>query len=417
MRLNYIHACTMGLAMTLATHNYVNAEVTFKKNTSQSTQETTRYDVDGNTASKPQLAELFNIADRATCPDNPSDEGCYTHANPSNIKIKKNETYITVQPLNGDVDTIHYKIPGLLTESGLTFKRTTKDTFKVEFTPLTARDISDLFDAWDLQHKDQCDNTGVNNYHQTKQEQYIEANCQTKPSSRNKYTKIDYSHPAVKKLLAKEILPGAYKTKKVGKKTIVTLNKRTPTRLFLSELENMCERLDMNCHALLNVMYFETGGTYDPQKKNPVGSATGLIQFIQDTAKDLGTTTTKLRAMSALEQLEYVELYFKEKRDAIQDARRTCDYRKPKDIALAVFYPGAVGRPDDFIIGQKQRYQTKKVKKGKKEITIQTNKPLLPIIARYKQGAYRQNAGLDKNKDGKITAIEYVSPSLTRGGF
>ncbi len=408
MKLNYFHTSLIGLAMTLATHSYVNGEVQFSRSTTQN--EVTKYNVTGSTPSKSQLAELFNVADQATCPDNPSDEGCYSHTNAKNITIKKNATYITVKPLNGEnIDTIHYKIPGLRTESGLTFKKTKPNTFKVEYTPLTARDISDLFDAWDLTKGNHCENTGVNNYHQDNASQYIEANCTAKKQSTKDYTQINYKHPAVQKLLAKVTLPGAYKTKKVHGKVKVITDKRTPVRTFLHNLEDMCGRLDMNCHGLLNVMYFETGGTYDPQKKNPVGSATGLIQFIKETAQDLGTSTKALRLMSANEQLKYVEAYFNEQRDNIKDANRKCNYQNPLDIALAVFYPGAVGRTKNYVIGEKQHFKTIKSKKGKPV--------LIPQITRYRAKAYKQNAGLDKNKDGKITASEYALPSLTRGGF
>ena len=114
---------------------------------------------------------------------------------------------------------------------------------------------------------DLCQNTGINNYREIDGINYLVARCEPTAPSKRSYTKIDRNHPAVKELLAQKILPGEYKTKKIKGKVIVTRDKRTPVKKFLNALENACERLDMHCHGLLNVMYFETGGTFDPRKK------------------------------------------------------------------------------------------------------------------------------------------------------
>ena len=62
--------------------------------------------------------------------------------------------------------------------------------------------------------------------------------------------------------------------------------------------------LDINPNHLMAAMAFETGGTFSPSKKNAAGSgATGLIQFMPSTARDLDTTVEALAAMSAEAQL------------------------------------------------------------------------------------------------------------------
>ncbi len=150
---------------------------------------------------------------------------------------------------------------------------------------------------------------------------------------------------------------------------------------FLQNLEKMCEDLDMDCMGLLSIMDYETAGTFSPRIKNPRGTATGLIQFTSATARDLGTSTKELRSMTQNEQLEYVRKYFEQHQDK-------ADYSNPRDIALSVFYPKAVGKSENFTI----------TRKGKR--------------------AYWQNRGLDRHpKDGKITAKEYVQPALRRGYF
>ena len=128
-------------------------------------------------------------------------------------------------------------------------------------------------------------------------------------------------------------------------------------------------------------MGFETGGTFDPSVKNQAGSgATGLIQFMDSTAKGLGTTTDKLAGMSRSEQLVYVDKYFSGK--GIEGGSLS-------DIYMAVLFPAAVGKPDDFVLF------------GKGAMSGYTGK------------AYKQNKGLDKNNDGSITKAE-ASESVSR---
>ncbi|PWN66519.1 peptidoglycan recognition protein family protein [Chryseobacterium oncorhynchi] len=62
---------------------------------------------------------------------------------------------------------------------------------------------------------------------------------------------------------------------------------------------------------LMVIMYFETAKTFSPSKQNSRGF-TGLIQFGTDAASDVGTTTDKLKKMSAVEQLNYVKKYFEQ---------------------------------------------------------------------------------------------------------
>lgn len=121
----------------------------------------------------------------------------------------------------------------------------------------------------------------------------------------------------------------------------------------------------------MGCMAFESGETFSPSVKNAAGSgATGLIQFMPSTARDLGTTTDALAKMTAVQQLEYVERYFRPYRARISSL---------SDMYMAILLPKYVGKPDDSILF--------------------TNGTV----------AYRQNAGLDKDRDGKITKLEAAS--------
>jgi hypothetical protein len=101
--------------------------------------------------------------------------------------------------------------------------------------------------------------------------------------------------------------------------------------------------------------------------------AVGLIQFMPSTAKALGTSVDDLKKMSNVEQMDYVYKYFKPYANRIT---------KFMDLKLVNFYPYAVGRGNDYIFGSE--IGDEQVKK----------------IA-------RQNSGMDMNKDGKISMIDF----------
>jgi hypothetical protein len=151
---------------------------------------------------------------------------------------------------------------------------------------------------------------------------------------------------------------------------------------FRVRVRQMGDSLNINPDWLMAVMGFETGYTFDPTTSNPGSSATGLIQFIDRTARGLGTTTTALRRMTAVQQLDYVEKYF------AQYASRITNLG---DCYMAVLWPVAMGRPDSYVMWAK--------------------------VGTY-SAEYAANAGLDVNRDDQITrgeAVARVNTSLMRG--
>lgn len=142
---------------------------------------------------------------------------------------------------------------------------------------------------------------------------------------------------------------------------------------FKMKVIEICEELEINPDYLMACMAFETGRTFRADKKNPLSSATGLIQFMESTAENLGTTTLALSKMTEVEQLDYVKNYFISSKGKLKTL---------EDVYMKILWPKAVGMDDNYIVFE--RY-------GKTD------------------DAYRVNAGLDLDKDNKVTKKEVSS--------
>ncbi|MEO8237483.1 MAG: hypothetical protein ABI576_05190 [Flavobacterium sp.] len=84
---------------------------------------------------------------------------------------------------------------------------------------------------------------------------------------------------------------------------------------------------------LMAIMHLETGSTFKSSADNGAGFS-GLIQFSDAAAKGLGTTRAKLKAMTFIDQMAFVEDYFKKKKDQLKTM---------VDLYLLVLKPNAVG--------------------------------------------------------------------------
>jgi hypothetical protein len=150
---------------------------------------------------------------------------------------------------------------------------------------------------------------------------------------------------------------------------------------FKQKVVAIAGRLGCDPSDLMAVMAFETGESFAPDKRNTVSGATGLIQFMKATAEGLGTTQEKLAAMTAVEQLDFVERHIRGNSRGL--ARLTLS-----DLYMTVLLPSAVGRPESH--------------------------PLFVAPST----AYEQNRGLDIDRDGKITKAEAtakVNDKLVKG--
>lgn len=121
---------------------------------------------------------------------------------------------------------------------------------------------------------------------------------------------------------------------------------------------------------LMACMAWESGRSFSPSVVNGAGSgAVGLIQFMPSTAKGLGTSTAALAAMTAEQQLDYVQHYFAPYRGKLQVL---------SDVYMVILWPAAVGKSD---------------------ATILWNKDTRPTT-------YQENKGLDGDHNGEITKAE-----------
>ncbi len=146
---------------------------------------------------------------------------------------------------------------------------------------------------------------------------------------------------------------------------------------FRKKVLDIADRILIDPNFLMAIMSFESGATFSPAVKNKQSGATGLIQFMPATAKNLGTSIAALEKMTAEDQLDFVEKYFTPHKGKLLTI---------EDAYMAVLYPKGIGKGRDFVLFEKG-----------------TTK-------------YKQNSGLDVNGDGKITVGEACKKVAERLG-
>lgn len=159
------------------------------------------------------------------------------------------------------------------------------------------------------------------------------------------------------------------------------------------------DSIGVNPDWLACVCSFETGGSFSPSQRNkyvetqalksakPYYGAVGLIQFMPETCASIFKLDRSVRAqceqamglmasMTFAGQLTYVERYFAPYKNRMKSL---------EDCYLAVFYPAAIGRSDDYVLGRRD-------------------------APGFLGRVYEQNAGFDgrggDHKDGLVTRGE-----------
>jgi hypothetical protein len=144
--------------------------------------------------------------------------------------------------------------------------------------------------------------------------------------------------------------------------------------IFAAKVLQVAGALQIDPSWLMQVMKAESG--LNPAIENTKfpfadGYATGLIQFIPSTARELGTTVSNLKLMSRVAQMDYVLKYFKPWAGKIHSYF---------DLYLVTFFPEAVGKPDSYV------FESKRIS-------------ALSIA--------KSNPSIDINKDQRITMAEF----------
>ena len=115
---------------------------------------------------------------------------------------------------------------------------------------------------------------------------------------------------------------------------------KTNKEAFIAKVIEVATKLGVKAEHLMFLMWFETAHTLDHTIQNSIG-ATGLIQFMPATAKGLGTTTSALKIMTNVKQMDYVYKHL---------AMFSKHYIDFVDLYCGIFWPAAVGKPDSFRI-------------------------------------------------------------------
>ena len=147
---------------------------------------------------------------------------------------------------------------------------------------------------------------------------------------------------------------------------------------FVKKVQSISSQLSIDPNWLMAIMFWESAGTFSPSVQNKKTGATGLIQFMPNTANGLGTSTTELKKMSAVEQLDYVYKYYLPYKGKIKNYI---------DTYFVTFFPLAIGKPDDFVLEAKNISAS--------------------LLA-------SQNPAFDVNKDGKVQVWEVKKVMLEK---
>ncbi|MBX7240912.1 MAG: transglycosylase SLT domain-containing protein [Bacteroidia bacterium] len=138
---------------------------------------------------------------------------------------------------------------------------------------------------------------------------------------------------------------------------------------FEAKVREVSTRLNIQPEWLMSVMYSES--RFDAAAVNLKGSgAVGLIQFMPATAAEINTSPEKLKTMTHTEQLEYVYTYLS------MIKAKYGNFDSLTKLYLAILYPKALSGDYCYTLYAK------------------------PSIA------FKQNAGLDEDKDGRVTVSD-----------
>ena len=118
-------------------------------------------------------------------------------------------------------------------------------------------------------------------------------------------------------------------------------------------VDSIAKHIDRPSEDIYKLFYLESSGNYKSQNDSSGGY--GYINMTKRTAKEYGTSLSKIKQMSSIEQLKLVDRYLTRELKGI----------KPKNfthVYLSVLYPAAVNKPDSYrIFKTKKQYEWNKI--------------------------------------------------------
>ena len=160
--------------------------------------------------------------------------------------------------------------------------------------------------------------------------------------------------------------------------------------MFQEKLNQVASNIWANPSDLIDVIFAES--YCNPSAVNKTSGATWLIQFMPDTAKSLWTTCAELRRMSWIQQLVYVEKYYKQ-----FSSLTHWHYSDVTSLYLATFFPAAIWKWPNYV------FLTKHI--SAKKIRDQN-----PWIAKFSD---RKDGYIDNKAFAKYVATKKRKHSIT----
>jgi len=216
-------------------------------------------------------------------------------------------------------------------------------------------------------------------------------------------------------------------------RAILSRFKRRVTPELAGKIVQVADALDISPMMLANQIEMESAGTFRANVQNPGSSATGLIQFIDKTKVNLlyqdavrmqrrdpeggwedevlkwaiprgRTSPTKSQkadarkrfaAMDEVDQMDYVQLYLEPFAGRINSAQ---------DLAMAVFYPVAVGKSPSWSIADHfRRTHTKEQYEDYLKANTVSGKPLR-TVSDYTQTLYARSKKSKRAEEKRLKA-------------
>ena len=179
---------------------------------------------------------------------------------------------------------------------------------------------------------------------------------------------------------------------------------------FINKIIDICKKLGIEPNWLMFVIYKES--RFNPHAVNKETKATGLIQFMPNTAIYLGTTVDNIYNMNEIEQLDYVYKYLKTYKTKLTDAF---------SVYSAIFFPRMLYKDDDYVLDLKEvNISPEQISKQNKTFDLNNDNKITKKEFRewfnkeYKKIENKFDNNNDKNNDKKnLKIVLLVTSSIT----